>query len=98
MRRAPRLRLRCPPHAARSGNDCRFADAVLATVPLYNFGVAQHVKVWIDLTVVEREFTLVGVNPALDDFKDLAAQLRYEAHSAARDAGRALAAAPSPVA
>ena len=26
-----------------------------------------------DLTVVEREFTLVGVNPALDDFKDLAA-------------------------
>jgi FMN-dependent NADH-azoreductase len=52
--------------------------------------------VWgADLTVVEREFTLVGVNPALDDFKDLAAQLRDEAHSAARDAGRALAAAPA---
>ncbi len=134
--------------------ELRSADAVLATVPLYNFGVAQHVKVWIDLaiagaqtanepllegkpvvlalvrggaygpgtprdgwdhstgylrrifadvwgadlTVVEREFTLVGVNPALDDFKDLAAQLRDEAHSAAHDAGRALAAAPAPTA
>ena len=134
--------------------ELRSADAVLATVPLYNFGVAQHVKVWIDLaiagaqtanepllegkpvvlalvrggaygpgtprdgwdhstgylrrifadvwgadlTVVEREFTLVGVNPALDDFKDLAAQLRDEAHSAAHDACRALAAAPAPTA
>lgn len=128
--------------------ELRSADAVLATVPLYNFGVAQHVKIWIDLaiagaeaanepllkgkpvvlavvrggaygpgtprdgwdhstgylrrifadvwgadlTVVEREFTLVGVNPALDDFKDLAAQMKDEAHSAALDAGRALAA------
>ena len=134
--------------------ELRSADAVLATVPLYNFGVAQHVKVWIDLviagaeasnepllagkptvlavvrggaygpgtprdgwdhstgylrrifgdvwgadlTVVEREFTLVGVNPALDQFKDLAAQLRDEAHTAARDAGRARAAAPVPAA
>jgi FMN-dependent NADH-azoreductase len=131
--------------------ELRSADAVLAAVPLYNFGVAQHVKVWIDLaiagaqtanepllkdkpavlavvrggaygpgtprdgwdhstgylrrifadvwgadlTLVEREFTLVGVNPALDDFKDLAAQMRDEAHSAASDAGRALAAAPA---
>jgi FMN-dependent NADH-azoreductase len=131
--------------------ELRSADAVLATVPLYNFGVAQHVKIWIDLviagaeranepllegkpavlalvrggaygegtprhgwdhstgylrqifadvwgadvTVVEREFTLVGVNPALDQFKDLAAQLKDEAHSAARDAGRALATVPA---
>ena len=50
-----------------------------------------------DLTVVEREFTLVGVNPALDQFTDLAAQLKDEAHAAARDAGRALA-APVPAA
>jgi FMN-dependent NADH-azoreductase len=134
--------------------ELRSADAVLAAVPLYNFGVAQHVKVWIDLaiagaqtanepllkdkpavlalvrggaygpgtprdgwdhstgylrrifadvwgadlTVVEREFTLVGVNPALDDFKDLAAQMRDEAHTAASDAGRALATAPTPTA
>jgi FMN-dependent NADH-azoreductase len=134
--------------------ELRSVDAVLATVPLYNFGVAQHVKVWIDLsiagaeaanepllegkpvvlavvrggaygpgtprdgwdhstgylrrifadvwgadlTVIEREFTLVGVNPALDDFKDLAAQMRDEAHSAALAAGRALAAAHAPAA
>ena len=31
--------------------ELRSADAVLATVPLYNFGVAQHVKVWIDLVI-----------------------------------------------
>ena len=107
------------------------ADAILLAVPLYNFGVSQHFKTWVDLvvtdpraaaggpgllagkkvvlctvrggaygtgtpregwdhstsylrriigdvwgadlTVVEREFTLVGVNPALDAFKDAAA-------------------------
>jgi FMN-dependent NADH-azoreductase len=140
--------------ARELASELRTADAVLATVPLYNFGVAQHVKVWIDLviagaeasnepllegkptvlalvrggaygpgtprhgwdhstgylrqifadvwgadlTVVEREFTLVGVNPALDEFKNLAARLKDEAHSAARDAGRALASAPAPTA
>jgi FMN-dependent NADH-azoreductase len=134
--------------------ELRSADAVLATVPLYNFGVAQHAKVWIDLaiagaeqanepllagkpvvlalvrggaygpgtprdgwdhstgylrrifgdvwggdlTLIEREFTLVGVNPALDEFKDLAAQLKDQAHSAARDAGRTLATVPAPAA
>ncbi len=121
------------------------ADAVLLAVPLYNFGVSQHVKAWVDLviagstpgtkllegtptvlatvrggnysagtpregwdhstgylrriladvwgadlTVVEREFTLVGVNPALDAFTDQAAELHREALSAAREAGRAL--------
>jgi FMN-dependent NADH-azoreductase len=131
--------------------ELRSADAMLATVPLYNFGVAQHVKVWIDLaiagaeaanepllegkpvvlavvrggaygpdtprdgwdhstgylrrifadvwgaglTLVEREFTLVGVNPALDEFNELAAQMKSKAHFAARDAGRVLAAAPA---
>jgi FMN-dependent NADH-azoreductase len=45
-----------------------------------------------DLTIVERELTLAGVNPALDDFKDLAASLHSEALTAARDAGKALAA------
>ena len=124
------------------------ADAVLLAMPLYNFGVSQHLKTWIDLvitdpragagadpllagkhvvlavvrggaygagtpregwdhatayvrriladvwgaevTVVEREFTLVGVNPALDSFTDLAAEMKQAAHSAAREAGRAL--------
>jgi FMN-dependent NADH-azoreductase len=124
------------------------ADALLFAVPLYNFGVSQHFKTYIDLvatdprvnsqpflagkkvvlatvrggaygagtpregwdhstpflrriladswgadlTVVEREFTLVGVNPALDDFKDLAAQMQAGAEQSAREAGKALGA------
>jgi FMN-dependent NADH-azoreductase len=136
--------------SARLAGELRAADAVLLAVPLYNFGVSQHIKAWIDLIiaaprdggaaaplltgkptvlatvrggaygsgtpregwdhstgylrriladvwgarliVVEREFTLVGVNPALDQFTDLAAELKDSAHSAAREAGRALAA------
>jgi FMN-dependent NADH-azoreductase len=124
------------------------ADAVLIAVPLYNFGVTQHIKTWIDLvlavpsgggavaarlagtptvlvivrggaygpgtpregwdhstgylrriledvwgadlTVVEREFTLVGVNPTLDAFADQAAAFKDAAYTAARQAGRAL--------
>jgi FMN-dependent NADH-azoreductase len=124
------------------------ADAILLAVPLYNFGVSQHIKTWIDLimtdlrassgqpplllagkrvvlatvrggaygagtpregwdhstpylrriladawgadlTVVEREFTLVGVNPALDAFTDQAAVLHATALDEAREAGRA---------
>ena len=123
------------------------AEAVVLAVPLYNFGVSQHFKAWVDLiiagagatapllkgkptvlvtvrggsygpgtpregwdhstayleriladvwgadlTIVEREFTLVGVNPALDDFKDVAATFHTDALAAARDAGKALAA------
>jgi FMN-dependent NADH-azoreductase len=140
--------------AARLAGELARADAVLLAVPLYNFGVSQHIKTWIDLviaaprdssgangtgpllagkptvlvtvrggaygagtprdgwdhstgylrriladvwgaglTVVEREFTLVGVNPALDQFTELAAQLKDAAHTAAREAGRALTAA-----
>ena len=49
--------------------------------------------VWkLDLTVVESEFTLVGVNPALDQFTDLAADLRQQAEADARAHGRTLAA------
>jgi FMN-dependent NADH-azoreductase len=127
------------------------ADAILLAVPLYNFGVSQHMKTWIDLivsdpraaeayksgqpllagkpvvlatvrggaygpgtpregwdhstpylkrilidgwgadlTVIEREFTLVGVNPALDAFTDLAAEMHAGALQSAREAGRAL--------
>jgi FMN-dependent NADH-azoreductase len=47
--------------------------------------------VWgTDLTVIEREFTLVGVKPEFDDFKDLAASMHAEALAAAREAGKAL--------
>jgi FMN-dependent NADH-azoreductase len=139
--------------AAGLAEELRSADAVLLAVPLYNFGIPQHVKAWIDvviagaeqgeallagkptvlvvvrggaygagtpregwdhstgylrrivedvwgadLTVVEREFTLVGVNPALDDFKELAGQFKEAAHQAAAQAGRALAAAAPAVA
>ena len=135
--------------AAGLAEELRSAEAALLAVPLYNYGVPQHVKAWIDvvvagaksanealldgkpavlvvvrggaygpgtpregwdhstgylrriladvwgadLTLVEREFTLVGVNPALDDFKDVAAQLKDAAHAAAAAAGKSLAAA-----
>lgn len=133
--------------AAAQADELRSADAALLAVPLYNYGIPQHVKAWIDvvlagaksaneallegkpavlivvrggaygpgtpregwdhstdylrriladvwkadLTIVEREFTLVGVNPALDDFKDLAAELKDAAHAAAAAAGKSLA-------
>lgn len=127
------------------------ADALLFAVPLYNFGVSQHFKTWVDLViadprmgagvepaiagkpavlvvvrggsyadgtpregwdhatswivrilrdvwqldlkVVEAEFTLVGVNPALDQFKELADTLRAQSEQTAREHGRALAGA-----
>ncbi len=48
--------------------------------------------VWqLDLTVVEAEFMLVGINPALDEFADLAKHLRAEADGHARTAGRRIA-------
>ena len=50
--------------------------------------------VWhLDLNVVEAEFANVGVNPALDRFKNLARQLRHEAEEQARRHGRELGAA-----
>ena len=33
--------------------ELREADAALLAVPLYNFGIPQHVKVWIDLVIAE---------------------------------------------
>ena len=124
------------------------ADALLFAVPLYNFGVSQHFKTYVDLVVtdprmaagtepsikgkpavlatvhggyyaagtpregwdhatgwmqrilqdvwqldllvVQSEFTLVGTNPALDQFKDLAAELQGAAEVLAREHGRSL--------
>ncbi|WP_067500225.1 FMN-dependent NADH-azoreductase [Actinoplanes sp. TFC3] len=45
-----------------------------------------------DLTVIEREFTLVGVDPNLEQFKDLAAEMQAGAEQSAREAGKALGA------
>jgi FMN-dependent NADH-azoreductase len=132
--------------SGRLAEELQSAAAAVLALPLYNFGVSQHVKTWIDLclagapmgarlldgkpvvlvttrggaygpgtpregwdhssdylrrilvdiwgadlTVVEREFTLVGVNPALDEFTELAALMRKNAEEAAVEAGAALA-------
>lgn len=48
--------------------------------------------VWgIDLRIISREFTLVGENPALDPFTDMAAEIRADAEHQAREYGRVLA-------
>ncbi|THV40180.1 FMN-dependent NADH-azoreductase [Glycomyces buryatensis] len=133
--------------AAELADELRGADHAVMALPLYNWGVSQHVKTWIDLaiaggtapgekllegtptvllttrggaygpgtpkegwdhnigyisrilgevwgaelTVIEREFTLAGVNPAMDAFLDVAAQVKQDAEEAAVKAGRALA-------
>jgi len=132
--------------AERVAAELRDATSVVLALPLYNFGVSQHAKTWIDLalagaplgtrllegtptvlvttrggaygpetpragwdhntdylrrilvdiwgadlTVVEREFTLVGVNPALDEFTEIAALMHKNAAEAATEAGTALA-------
>lgn len=49
--------------------------------------------VWgLDLRVVQRPFTLVGVNPALDGFADVAADLKRDAETKATTAGQEIAA------
>lgn len=124
------------------------AEALVFAVPLYNFGISQHMKAWVDLVltdprmsagagqplagrpavlvvvrggaygpgtpregwdhasgwirriledvwgldlrVVEREFTLVGKNPALEQFSELASEMRRDAERLAKDYGRHL--------
>jgi FMN-dependent NADH-azoreductase len=137
--------------AAELAGELIDADALLFAVPLYNFGVSQHFKTWVDLLicdprmtagvepaiagkqavlvtvrggsyaqgtpragwdhatawmrriladvwkldlkVVEAEFTMAGVNPALEPFKDLAKEIRIAAEQAAHEHGRSLAGA-----
>lgn len=133
--------------AATVADELRQADAAVLALPLYNWGVSQHVKTWIDLaiagaphgarlldgkpvvllttrggaygpgtpkegwdhnldylrriiadvwgadlTIIERELTLVGVNPALDDFAETAELMKKLAEESAADAGQVLAA------
>jgi FMN-dependent NADH-azoreductase len=133
--------------ALEVAGELRAADAAVLALPLYNWGVSQHVKTWIDLviaggapgdpilagkpvvlittrgggygpgtpkegwdhsigylrrivgevwgadlTVIERELTLVGVNPAMDALAEPAELMKKEAEAAAVAAGRALAA------
>lgn len=50
-------------------------------------------EVWgANVTIVERDFTLVGVNPALDDFKEQGAALKLAAEARAHEVGKELAA------
>ena len=132
--------------AEEIARELRSAEAAILALPLYNFGVSQHVKTWMDLaiiggesgerlldgtptvvvttrggaygaglpregwdhntaylrrvigdvwgadlTLVERELTLVGINPALDAFTETAELMKKTAHEAAAEAGRALA-------
>jgi FMN-dependent NADH-azoreductase len=122
-------------------------DAILLAIPLYNWGVAAHVKSWYDVTytdarikggalagkpvvlasvlggdyreesgkadwdhstpwlrhvienvwkadllVVQRQLTLVGINPALDALKDDAVDVHAAAAQLASEHGRSLAA------
>ena len=53
--------------------------------------------VWgLDLRVVQRPFTLVGVNPALDAFADAAAELKQAAEEDAVHSGRHIARSAGP--
>ena len=134
--------------AATLGDELIDAEALLFAVPLYNFGVSQHFKAYVDLAltdprlgvhgerpltgkpavlvtvrggnysagtpregwdhatgwmrrvladvwrldlrVVQREFTLVGVDPHLDQFTELAAELKATAEREAAEHGRLL--------
>ncbi|MFO6451162.1 MULTISPECIES: FMN-dependent NADH-azoreductase [unclassified Aeromicrobium] len=133
--------------AEQVADELQQASLAVLAMPLYNFGISQHAKTWIDvalagapqgtrllegtptvlvttrggaygpgtpregwdhntdflrrilvdiwgadLTVVEREFTLVGVNPALDEFTEMASIMRKTAEEAATSAGADLAA------
>ncbi len=91
-----------------SGGALRGKPAVLVTVlgGNYNPGTPKegwdHSTPWLrrvfedvwglDLLVVQRPFTLVGVNPALDQFADQAAEIKAAAETLAVEHGRALAA------
>jgi FMN-dependent NADH-azoreductase len=131
--------------AATLADEVLNADSLLFAIPLYNFGVSEHFKTWVDVMIteqarlvpalkgrhavaalvrggaygpgtpregwdhstgwikrilvdvwgldlqtVELEFTLVGVNPALDEFKDLAEEMRVTAKREAGEIGRHL--------
>ncbi|GAB3930698.1 NAD(P)H-dependent oxidoreductase [Kribbella albertanoniae] len=47
---------------AELADEIKSADALLLAVPMYNYGIAQHVKVWVDLLVFDDEL-LGAANP-----------------------------------
>jgi FMN-dependent NADH-azoreductase len=48
--------------AADLATEARNADAILLAVPLYNYGIAQNVKTWIDLLLMDRDLAF-GTRP-----------------------------------
>ncbi|WP_371401727.1 NAD(P)H-dependent oxidoreductase [Kribbella sp. NBC_00662] len=48
--------------AADLATEARNADAILLAVPLYNYGIAQNVKTWIDVLLLDRELAF-GTRP-----------------------------------
>jgi FMN-dependent NADH-azoreductase len=136
--------------AATLADELLEADALLFAVPLYNFGVSQHFKAYVDLVItdprmspavapalagkpaelvvvrggsyaagtpregwdhstgwirriledvwqldlkiVETEFTLAGVNPALAEFREVGEQMRAAAEELAHEHGTVLGA------
>lgn len=41
--------------AAELASEVKTADAILLAIPLYNYGIAQHVKTWIDLLMIDSQ-------------------------------------------
>jgi FMN-dependent NADH-azoreductase len=96
------------PRINEGGPELRDRPAVLVTVTGGNYGPGtpkegwDHSSSWLerilvdvlglDLATIHRKFTLVGVNPALDAFTDMADEMRVEAIRAAEIEGRKLAA------
>jgi FMN-dependent NADH-azoreductase len=48
--------------AARLADEVAVADALVVATPLYNFGVSQHLKAWIDLLITDPRFA-PGTSP-----------------------------------
>ncbi|GAA4696379.1 NAD(P)H-dependent oxidoreductase [Pseudonocardia yuanmonensis] len=48
--------------AARLADEVLAADALVVATPLYNFGVSQHLKTWIDLLITDPRFA-PGTSP-----------------------------------
>ena len=134
--------------AAELFDELKNAETIIIATGLYNWGVNQYLKAWLDLimatapvgeqlladkdvtlvvarggyygddgpragwdhgtpwlvrilsevwggnvTVVERDLTLAGINPVLDEFKEQGAQLRAAAYDKSQQTGKQLAAA-----
>ncbi|WP_022901123.1 FMN-dependent NADH-azoreductase [Humibacter albus] len=95
------------PRISEGGPELRDRPALLVTVSGGNYAPGSPKEGWdhstswlqrilvdvfgLDLATVDRRFTLVGVNPSLDRFRDMADAMRVDAVRAAEVEGRRLA-------